>query len=178
MNSFGDVEWLPESGTTPDKLAYPFDRLQELFELKIAGSTKKEIDLCVKFAYEKLAEASEMIKNNNTSAAALALKDYDTYKGRAGALVEELPAENHSGDRTRYVTFLLEHVYIMSVEYLDMPLGVRTILSPLFSNAMTDYERHSAKLPKSEKDVLFFKEEEVYWSLEMLSRADDQRITN
>jgi hypothetical protein len=43
---------------------------------------------------------------------------------------------------------------------------------------MTDYERHSAKLPKSEKDVLFFKEEEVYWSLEMLSRADDQRITN
>ena len=59
-----------------------------------------------------------------------------------------------------------------------MPLGVRTILSPLFSNAMADYERHSAKLPKSEKDVLFFKEEEVYWSLEMLSRADDQRITN
>jgi len=178
MNSFGDVKWLPEPGTTPDELAYPFDRLKELFELKTAGSTKKEIDLCLEFAYEKLAEASEMLKNNDTSATAVALEDYGTYIGRAGALVDALPVENHSGHRTRYVAFLLEHVYIMSVEYLDMPLGARTILSPLFSNAMADYERHSAKLPKGEKDALFFKEEEVYWSLEMVSRADEQQITN
>ena len=61
MNTFGDVEWLPDPGATPDQFGYAVDGIRERFELAFAGSIDAELALCLEFAREKLAETSAMI---------------------------------------------------------------------------------------------------------------------
>ena len=178
MNSFGDVEWLPDPGATPDQIAYPLDRMRERFELELAGSAGAEMTLCLKFAREKLAEASAMVKAGDTDAATVAIEGYGAYIERAAEIVESRLKERVATRRHQFVTALLEHVYIMSVDYLDMPLGIRTVVSTVFTTAMAQYTATSSKLPKREKERLFFKEDEVQWSLEMIRQADLQHITN
>lgn len=179
MNAFADVEWLPDPGYTPDQAVYPLDRMGEQTELALVDSGDDAMARCLEFAREKLAEASAMIKAGDADSASLAVRLYDDYIGRAAASVEVEPVLEVSRRRQRYVNALLEHVYIMSVDYLDMPLGIRrTALSPLFATAMQHFEAQRAMLSKGEQDALFFKEEEIRWSLEMTDRADEQGITN
>ena len=178
MNSFGDVEWLPDPGTTPDRLAYPLDRISERIELRLAASTDEELALCLAFAREKLAEASAMIKAVDVDAAVVAIDVYRDYIERAAAAVDQGPADLVPERRHGLIAALMEHVYIMSVDYLDMPLGIRTVISPVFTTAMDHYATQSAKLPQRAKDALFFKDEEIRWSLEMMRQADVQQITN
>ncbi|MCZ6666339.1 MAG: DUF5667 domain-containing protein [Gammaproteobacteria bacterium] len=178
MNSFADVEWLPDPGVTPDQITYLFDRIDESTELQFAASPDTEIALCLEFAREKLAETSAMIKALNADAASLAMQLYSDYVERVSAIIEGPQTSLTAERRHRFINALLEHVYIMSVDYLDMPLEIRTRLSPLFATAMRHYEAQSALLSKGEKDAFFFKEEEIRWSLEMTQQADKQRITN
>ena len=178
MNSFADVEWLPDPGVTPDQIAYLFDRIDESTELQFAGSPDEKIALCLEFAREKLAETSAMIKDHEGDAASFAMRLYGDYLARVSAIVEGADPSRAAERRHRFINALLEHIYIMSVDYLDMPLEIRTRLSPLFGTAMRHYEAHSGRLPKGEKEAFFFKEEEIRWSLEMTQQADKQRITN
>lgn len=179
MNSFGDIEWLPEPGTTPDDFAYSFDRIGERAELALAGSSAESLALCLEFAREKLAEISAMVKADDAQAAAVAVAHYRDYVERAAAAVAALPPAQLAEHRARYINALLEHVYIMSVDYVDMPLGIRQrSLSPLFEAAMRQFEAQRAALSKDEREALFFKEEEIRWSLEMTQQADEQKIVN
>lgn len=178
MNSFADVEWLPDPGVTPDQLAYPLDRIGENAELQFARSADRKISLCLEFAREKLAETSVMIKAHDARAASFAMRLYGDYIERAAGIVDGAQASSTSERRHRFINAVLEHLYIMSVDYLDMPLGIRTMLSPLFATTMQHYETQSARLTKGERNALFFKEEEIRWSLEMAQRADEQKITN
>ncbi len=177
MNSFADIEWLPDPGVTPDQIGYRLDRLAENAALQFAQSPDEEISRCLEFALEKLAETSAMIKTQNPLAASIAMRHYGGYIARVAAIIEraEPPITAH---RHRFINALLEHLYIMSVDYLDMPLGIRTSLSPLFANTLQHFEAQSARLSKGEKAALFFKEEEIRWSLEMTHQADEQKITN
>ncbi|MDP6182377.1 MAG: DUF5667 domain-containing protein [Gammaproteobacteria bacterium] len=179
MNSFGDVEWLPDPGTTPDQLTYPLDRIGERAELALAESGEEALSLCLEFAREKLAEISAMVRAGEGQAAAAATAHYRGYLDRAAAAVEASPGTELSALRHRYVNALLEHVYIMSIDYMDMPLKIReSALAPLFATAMAHFKAQRAALSKGEKDALFFKEEEIRWSLEMAKRADEQGIKN
>ena len=178
MNTFGDVEWLPDPGATPDQFGYAVDGIRERFELAFAGSIDAELALCLEFAREKLAETSAMIKALDAEAATVSIGIYREYIERAAATVEGGPANAAPERRHRFIRGMLEHVYIMSADYLDMPLGIRTMLSPVFTAAMDHYNTQSAMLPKRKKDALFFKEDEVHWSLEMIRQADVQQITN
>ena len=44
--------------------------------------------------------------------------------------------------------------------------------------AMALYEQEQARLPDAEREALFFRTEEIRWSLDMKDQADAQRITN
>lgn len=178
MNSFGDVEWLPDPGATPDQFLYPVDRMRERIELELAESSDEEMALCLAFGREKLAEATTMINAGESNAAVVAIEAYGRYIEQAAAAVESAPAAQAPTRRHRFVNALLEHLYIMSVEYLDMPLEIRRVVAAVFTADMAHYERHSAKLPKRAQEALFFKEDEIHWSLEMIRQADLQRITN
>jgi hypothetical protein len=178
MNSFADVEWLPEAGYTPNQLIYALDQIGESAELRLADSADEKISLYLEFAREKLAEISAMIKAHDADAASRAMRRYREYIESASAIVANENASRANANRHRFINALLEHVYIMSVDYLDMPLGIRTGLAPLFAAVMRHFEVQSGQLPKGEKDALFFKEEEIRWSLEMAQQADKQGITN
>ena len=178
MNSFGGIDWLPDPGATPNQFVYRIDLMDEGVALRLARSRDEELALYLGFAREKLAEASAMIKGGDATSATVAIDVYRDYIERAAATIGDDPADAAPDCQHRFITALLEHIYIMSLEYLDMPLEIRAAVSPVFTSTMDHYDAQSAKLSKREKDALFFKEEEVRWSLEMIRQADLQRITN
>lgn len=179
MNSFADVEWLPEPGTTPDAWSYAFDRLQERATLVLAQSDEEVMTLAFEFAREKLAEASAMMRAGDAPAATRSLAHYEDYIGQAAAVVAAVPPGEDGEFRSRFIKAVLEHVYVMCVDYVDLPLGIRaTVLAPFFAATMDHFAAQRAALSKGEQDALFFREEEIRWSLEMVEQADIQKITN
>lgn len=171
MNSFGGIEWLPDPGATPNQFVYRVDLMDEGIALRLARSSDEEMALYLRFAREKLAEVSTMIKAGDASSAAVAIDVYRDYIERAAATIVDDPADAVVDRRHRFIAALLEHIYIMSLEYLDMPLEIRAAVSPVFTSTMDHYDAQSAELSKREKDALFFKEEEIRWSLEMIRQA-------
>ena len=121
MNSFADVEWLPDPGVTPDQIAYLFDRIDERAELQFATSPDAEITLCLEFAREKLAETSAMIKALESEAASFAMRLYGDYVERVSAIVEGAPTSQAAERRLRFINALLEIGYqgAVSIENED-----------------------------------------------------------
>ena len=77
VTTFGDIEWLPEPGRTPDTVGYQFDSWSEAGQLWLATTARQVVDLSLGFAREKLAEAEAM----------LTVPGYSRGPGRAGALL-------------------------------------------------------------------------------------------
>jgi hypothetical protein len=179
MNSFAEVEWLPEPGLTPDQPLYVLDTFHEAVMLAVAALRAKELPLALDYAREKLAETAQMIRDQKIEPANSAAAHYAAYLERAAQALAETPAAALNAQRERYVQAVLEHVYIMSVEYVDFPLGMRrTVLGPLFASAMAQFDAQHAALPEAARQAFFFKLEEIRWSLEMTVQADAQNITN
>lgn len=179
MNSFADVEWLPEPGCTPDSFCYVFDTLAEHALLLVARWRGTALAFSLTTAREKLAETSVMLKANNGAAAARAAARYLALVDAAQAAVTRTPDPARGAARAQYMNATLEHVYILSVDYVDLPLDVRhEILQPVFDRAMAAYANARTALSEMEQKALFFREEEIRWSLEMTTQADKQKITN
>ena len=179
MNSFADIEWLPNPGCTPDGFCYVLDTLFEHVVLLVAAVRGNELDPALRFAREKLAETAATLKAGDADAATAAAKRYLALAGRGGASVDGMTGERAAAARRRYVDALLEHVYIMTVEYVDFPLDVRArVLTHVFDVQMALFGSARDALPEREREALFFREEEIRWSLDMKAQADAQRITN
>ena len=179
MNSFADVEWLPEPGCTPDRACYFFDTAVEHVLLLLARWRGTALAFTLTTAREKLAETSAMIKAHDVRAATRASRRYLALAAAAQRAVQRTPDPARSAAREQYMYATLEHVYILSVDYVDMPLGLRReILQPVFDAAMAAYAEARAALGEAEQKALFFREEEIRWSLEMTAQADVQKITN
>jgi hypothetical protein len=179
MNSFADVEWLPEPGCTPDSACYFIETAAEHVLLLLARWRGTALAFTLETAREKLAETSAMIKRHDERAARRASRRYLALSAAAQSAVQRTPDAARSAARATYMNATLEHVYILSVDYVDMPLGVRhAILQPVFDAAMAGYENARTALSDAEQKALFFREEEIRWSLEMTTQADAQKITN
>lgn len=175
LTAFGNIEWLPEPGRTPDSVWYKLDAIQEESKLFLAGDAEAKLHLCLSFAREKLAELEAMVKAENVQAAQVAADRYQSYLTRAKALVDE------ESDQTKKEAFaenmmnaLLEHRYILSVDYPELPASTRTPILKVAADAGEQYQEVGKLLPVKKKGALFFKEEEVRWSLEMAGRADEE----
>ena len=175
LTAFGNIEWLPEPGRTPDSVWYKLDAIQEESKLFFAGDTEAKLQLCLSFAREKLAELEAMVKAENVQAAQVAADRYQAYLTRAKALVDK------ESDQTKKEAFaesmlnaLLEHRYILSVDYPELPASTRRPILKVAANAGEQYQAVGKRLPAKKKGALFFKEEEVRWSLEMAGRADGE----
>lgn len=179
MNSFADIEWLPEPGCKPDSACYFLDTAAEHVLLLLARWRGTALAFALATAREKLAETSAMIKARNERAAMRATRRYLALLEAAQAAILRTPAAARGAARAQFMHATLEHVYILSVDYVDMPLGVRhEILQPVFDAAMATYADARATLGEAEQKALFFREEEIRWSLEMTTQADVQKITN
>ncbi len=173
LNSFSDLQWLPAPGRTPDQWNYRLDWWQEKSALLVAGDNAARFTLCLDYMREKLAEAEAMVAKSDTEAARVAMQNYRAYLDQALALLGAAPKQPAARARLALTHALLEHQYMLSVDYPDLPVGPRTVLTALMEQLNKRYMAVRAQLPDGDAQALFFKEEEVRWSWEMARRAGE-----
>ncbi|MCS6924707.1 MAG: DUF5667 domain-containing protein [Candidatus Binatia bacterium] len=174
LTAFGNIEWLPDPGYTPDSPWYPLDTWQEAGQLLLAPRPEEKIRLCVTFAREKLAELEAMVSAHNSNAAAHAVSRYRAYLEQAGQLLGDDLVDRESS-AAFVANALLEQQYILSLIYEDLPVGVRAGVLRVLAVAQEHYTQVAALLSAGKKGALFFKEEEVRWSVQMAMRVDDNK---
>lgn len=173
LNSFGDLEWLPAPGRTPDQWQYRLDTWREQGELWLADTPLARFELCLAYMRDKLADLEAMVAADKREAAGIALARYRDYLESAFAAVSESSTEQEAGLRERLARSLLEHQYMLSVDYPDLPIAPRALVATLIEDIGARYKELRGKLPHARAEALFFKEEEVRWSWEMGKRAGE-----
>ena len=176
MNAFGDIEWLPSPGRTPDQWSYPLDAWQERMQLALAPAGAARVTRCLRIAREKIAEAEAMVKREQAAATAVASRAYGDALARTVASIAQAAASERPRLREQLAKALLEHQYIVSVDYLDLPRASRPALAAIIDDASRHYAAVRALLPPAVVAAAFFREEEVRWSWEMAQRADQQNL--
>src|SRR5215510_2018364 len=165
MSAFGNIEWLPEPGRTPDSSWYRLDAWQEEGKLLLARDPEAKTHLCLTFAREKLAELEAMIKTENAPAAEIAAGRYREYVDRAQRLINDQTETTSKETLAEMMAnALLEHQYILSVIYEELPASTRAVVPRVITTAQECYQDITKILPPKKKGALFFKEEEVRWS--------------
>ena len=177
MTAFANIEWLPDPGRTPDSAWYRLDAWQEETKLWLARSPEAKVQLCLAFAREKLAELEAMVKAENAPAAETAADRYRVYVERAGQIVQSASDGAKPTDTAPLAEVianaLLEHQYILSVIYEELPADARAVVLQVITTAQERYQHIAQLLPPKKKGALFFKEEEVRWSIQMAMRAGE-----
>lgn len=175
VTAFGNIEWLPEPGRTPDSALYKLDALREEGKLLLAREPEAKLQLYITFAREKLAELEAMVKANKKEAAQIAAEWRQTYSKRIHVLLDEQtdPSKKEALAETT-ANALLEQQYILSVDYPDLPAPSRQPVLQTATDIGKQYQDVVKLLPAKKKGALFFKEEEVRWSLQMAERADEE----
>jgi hypothetical protein len=176
MNSFEDIQSLPDPGTTPDELGYQVDSWQEQVRLAIASSPEERYVLALELCREKLAETEAMVVKENASAAKTAVGAYTRYLDTAAQALESHSQAARVNLNLEFANTLLEHQYIVSVNYLDLPRDARVLMLEAMRVADSHYGKVSSLLDRKVKESLFFKEEKVRWSTEMAEQADIQGL--
>ncbi|MBI2963576.1 MAG: hypothetical protein HYY35_07460, partial [Deltaproteobacteria bacterium] len=176
--SFAAIEWLPQPGTTPDGALYFLDTWGEERELAAAGSRRAALDVSLRIAREKLAELEAMVQAANAPAARVATERYRALVGRALAAVQDAPApraeprEDAKALARSLCQALLEHQYILSVDYETLPRGDRGLLVGVVAQADAAYRAAAPRLSQRDREPFFFKEGEVRWSVRAGMRDD------
>jgi hypothetical protein len=173
VSAFTNIEWLPEPGRTPDSAWYRLDGWREEGQLWLARATEEKARLCLTFAREKLAELEAMVKAEKGPAAEIAAEQYQLYLERAKHLIQDSVSEKESVSESMAAA-LLEHQYILSVIYTELPRGARAVVLRVMTDAHEDYQEVIRQLSPKKKGSFFFKEEEVRWSVQMAARADEE----
>jgi len=171
-SAFGNIEWLPAPGRTPDGMLYRLDAIREESQLLLARTPTDKMRLYLTFAREKLAEVEAMIKAENAVAAATAMERYQEYLARVQEVVKNSKNETEALADT-LATALLEHQYILSVIYPELPVSTRAVALQTITTAHEYYQEVAKLLSSKKKGALFFKEEEVRWSVDMATRTDE-----
>ena len=173
VSTFGNIEWLPEPGRTPDSVWYQLDAVQEQSRLFLSQNVAEKIALHLTFAREKLAEVEAMIKIEDQAAAETAVERYRAYLTQTQQLISSADKNKESLAETM-ATALLEHQYIFSVIYEELPAGPRIVVPTVIEIAQQHYQDVIQFLSRKKKGALFFKEEEVRWSVQMVLRAEEE----
>jgi len=173
-SAFGTMEWLPEPGRTPDSAWYRLDAVREESQLLLSRTASDKIHLCLTFAREKLAELEAMTKAENTTAATTAMERYRAYLDRIKGLVVTNETTDKEALVEQFATTLLEHQYIISVIYPELPVSTRAVVLQAAAVARNHYQEIAKLLSPKKKGALFFKEEEVRWSMDMATREDEK----
>jgi hypothetical protein len=172
-SAFTNIEWLPEPGRTPDSALYRLDAVREEGKLLLAPTDEAKVRLCLTFAREKLAELEAMVKAEKAEAAKVAAERYRLYVDRAQQLTVE-STKDKEALADLMANALLEHQYILSVIYEELPASTRSTVPEVITVAQERYQVVTKLLPPKKKGALFFKEEEVRWSVQMATRTEEE----
>lgn len=175
MNSFADIEWLPDPGRTPADATWALDNARERTELALLDGQERQ-QAALEYAREKLAEVDAMVRAADAEAARAALEIYAERLDEALEVYQSLPDSVRAEAGQHHGQALLEHQYLAVIEYLDLPREARSALLGAAERAERDYRLVRASLPKRYAEAQFFKEEEVRWVREVARQADEQGL--
>jgi hypothetical protein len=163
VTTFGNIEWLPDPGRTPDSAWYALETVKEEGQLLWTRNPEAKLSLCLSFAKKKLAELEAMVKREQPQAAQTAAERYQTYLIRAKEALD-LPIEPSQKEALAEgaATALLEHQYILATIYPDLPMKSRQILLTTAAVSGAQYKEVIKLLPTKKRGAFFFKEEEVH----------------
>jgi hypothetical protein len=175
INSFAGIEWLPEPDSTPTDLLWHLERWREARALADLDAPEPRMQMRLRLARERLAEAVAEVTRHHPRDATTAL---DAYAVLIVAAREDLEAVGREApaDFRQYAETLLEHRYIVATEYFDLPRDTRPVLAAAITAAAAQYSRVRARFSRREQESLFFKEEEVRWAWEQAQAADAQGL--
>lgn len=176
INSFAGIEWLPEAGSTPADWWYRGERLLERTELAAAATDAARLALLQVLARERIAECEALVRLGDPTSMALAVTAYEEHLAAVDAILAGQPESIRGPRLLAWATTLLEHRYIISTDYLDLPRATRRVLGGPFDIAAEHYAAIRAQLPRRLQESLFFKEEEVRWSWAQAQGADAQGL--
>jgi len=171
-SAFGNIEWLPPPGRAPDSTLYRLDAVREESQLLLARTATDKMRLYLTFTREKLAEVEAMVKAENSAAATIAAERYTAYLDRAEEVIKSDTGETEVLAEM-LASALLEHQYILSVIYAELPVSTRSVVRQTITTAHERYQAVAKLLSPKKKGAFFFKEEEVRWSVDMATRADE-----
>jgi len=174
LNSFSDLQWLPAAGRTPDQWQYRLDTWREQAALLLADGADAQIALCLDYMRDKLADTEAMVAKQDRVAAAVAITRYRAYLAHAVTLTQSADEAGSPALAERLGRALLEHQYMLSVDFPDLPPASRAPVAELIDEVGKVYTTVRGTLPRAIKESLFFKEEEVRWSWEMGKRAGEE----
>ena len=170
--AFASIEWLPDPGRTPDELLYALDGWAERRELAAATTSRETLGAALRIAREKLAELEAMVAKGDASAAAVARDRYASAIAEAGTAVSRGEEKEVAALARDLCQALLEHQYILSVDYETLPAGTRAIVADVVADAERAYREVAPLLVRADRDAFFFKEGEVRWSVRAGIRDD------
>jgi hypothetical protein len=181
--TFANIEWLPEPGRTPDSFLYFLDEWREGRELSAAATSEERVKIALAFAREKLAEVEAMVGGKKELAAKTAAEQYRIYVDRA--LMEVTNQSNRAGEEGRpaerlaeglaeiFCQAVLEHQYILSVIYQDLPRETRTLLPEVVKESQAAYKKALEFLSAKKQGAFFWKEDEVRWTVQVWMQDED-----
>ncbi len=178
VTSFATIDWLPEPGRTPDEILYFLDTWDEERRLEAASGPMETLDVCLQTAREKLAEMEAMVRARNVGAARIAADRYRARVERALAVLgkprspQAAPGEEAKALARALCQALLEHQYILSVDYETLPHGSRRLLVEIVALADAAYRRAASHLSQEDGEAFLFKQNEVRWSVRTGMRDD------
>jgi Domain of unknown function (DUF5667) len=178
VTSFAAIEWLPEPGRTPDEIFYFLDTWGEERELEAAAGPRELLDVSLRIAREKLAELEAMVRDRNVPAARVAAGRYRALVERALAALRDggspHPGPGEEGKALAHplCQALLEHQYILSVDYEALPRESRRLLAGIIAAADAAYQEAAPYLSRKDRDPFLFKQNEVRWSVRAGTRDD------
>ncbi|MGR8919374.1 MAG: DUF5667 domain-containing protein [Gammaproteobacteria bacterium] len=170
---FADVAGLPPPGYVPSDFLYSFDRFGERLELLFAAAGDETVDLCLAFAREKLAEAGQMVHAGQAGFAWVAAGLYVDYVERGGAALADAPAVAAAARRSRFAGALLEHVYLLSRAYREMPLAVREVAArPIVNAALLEADAAFAAMDAAGRAAFHRRREHLRAAVAAMWEAD------
>lgn len=177
INSFGGIEWLPDATATPADWRYRFERWGEEAQLALAADDAARVQQLGALARERIAECEALVRLDRGDLVPVAVAAYEQHLAAMRAALETtVPVSQQPAALLSFATLLLEHRYIVSTDYLDLPRASRPVLARLMEVAATHYAAIRPRLSRRVRDGLFFKEEEVRWSWEQALGADAQGL--
>jgi len=176
INSFAGIDWLPPAGTTPADWSYPLERWYEATDLAIAADDATRLTKLQSLARERLAECEALVRSGDVDRISIAAAAYREHLAAARLLVEGSAEAARPAALAAWATTLLEHRYIVSTDYFDLPRNSRPALAGVMDIAIAEYTAIRQQLPRRVQESLFFKEEEVRWSWEQALGADAQGL--
>ncbi|MEM7543827.1 MAG: DUF5667 domain-containing protein [Pseudomonadota bacterium] len=176
VSAFSDPSALPEPTAMPDQLAYALEQAREDLRLITTADPSARYALGHELAHEKIAEMFAMVEMEKAGSAALSIRAYERFLNIAFSALGEMAEDFQAATAEHFFNTLLEHQYVISIYYIDFPIAARQNLRKAIEIAENSKARLLPRLSATFRESLFFKEDQVRWSLEMSERADEQGL--